>query len=202
MKFEDNVFQLNGNNVDAPAARGARNHTAQRKRREDFSEIEGRLLADGEKFPDLEKQNAATPKEEWFKTAYSNGQLKGPWDNVHEAHFLDMRDMSRQLFSTSTKGGVRAIDDLAHRIKNMRRFRGARVYPEVELSHTYMPTDYGGRERPQFKIIRWLMPGADGAMVEVPADPTKPLPTLTVIPHAKEVAEPSRQEELADAIPH
>ena len=55
------------------------------KRREDFSEIEGRLLADGEKFPDLEKQNAATPKEEWFKTAYSNGQLKGPWDNVHEA---------------------------------------------------------------------------------------------------------------------
>ena len=116
-------------------------------------------------------------------------------------HFLDMRRHKKAAVLGFDKGGVRAIDDLAHRIGNMQHFRGARVYPEVELSHTYMPTDYGRRERPQFKIIRWLMPGADGAMVEVPADPTKPLPTLTVIPHAKEVRAFAAGK-LADAIPH
>ena len=163
--------------------------------------VESRPLENGEPFPDLERQNAATPKEEWFKTAYSNGQLKGPWDNVHEVHLLDMRDMSRQLFSTSTKGGVRAIDDLAHRIKNMRRFpRGSRLSRGRAFPHLHA-NRLRRKERPQFKIIRWLMPGANGAMVEVPADPTKPLPAQTAIPHAKEVAEPSRQEELADDIP-
>jgi hypothetical protein len=55
----------------------------------------------------------------------------------------------------------------------MRSFRGANVYPIVTLSDTFMSTRFGGRQRPQFVIKRWVALGGEGAL-----PPTAP-PALT-----------------------
>jgi hypothetical protein len=67
------------------------------------------------------------------------------------------------------------VRELVAQTKLMRSYKGEHIYPLVELSHTFMPTNYGGRERPNLVVKGWVRFGEGGNLV-LPA-PNKP--TLT-----------------------
>src|SRR5262249_3800737 len=66
---------------------------------------------------------------------------------------------------------------LVAQTKLMRSYKGEFVYPLVELSHTFMPTSYGGRERPNLVIKNWVRFGEGGSLVL----PTPNKPALTTV---------------------
>jgi hypothetical protein len=127
---------------------------------------ETRVLAPGEKFPDLEKLNNATPRNEWHEDL--NGVLCGPWQRQHIVYLLDPATMDRYTFPTGTTGGAIAVRELVEKTTWMRRYRGQHVCPVVTLSDTFMKTRFGGRQRPHFIIKRWI---------ELDGDAEKALPT-------------------------
>jgi hypothetical protein len=66
------------------------------------------------------------------------------------------------------------------------------VIPIVKLADVYMPTAYGGRQRPDLKIMRWVTFGTE----------TKALPGDSSGVTLQPVQEPSLAEEMGDEIPH
>jgi hypothetical protein len=123
--------------------------------------------------------------------------------------------MEQLCFPTSSAGGHRAVRDLVDKITWMRRYRGQHVYPVITLSDTFMPTRYGGRQRPHFLIKRWIC--LDGGQVLPAPEPTARLEDLSATPEMeKKLATNKRgmthletstvksvtlQEELNDEIP-
>lgn len=150
--------------------------------------VETRILAPGEKFPDISELNEQVPKSEWGEGP--DGRPRGPWQSQHIVYLLNPQTMDRYTFPTGTVGGAIAVRDLVDKTNWMRKFRGAHVYPVVTLSDTFMKTRFGGRQRPHFLIKRWvgMGPAEDKAL---PA-PTSP---------AQAVTEPTLKEELSDSIP-
>jgi hypothetical protein len=63
----------------------------------------------------------------------------------------------------TTIGSAICVSELRRQVKLMRKFRGALVYPRVELSHVHMPTRWSpsGRERPHLIIKDWLTFGSN-----------------------------------------
>jgi hypothetical protein len=119
-----------------------------------------RILAPDEKFPDVDKLNAETPKDEWCTGP--DGKPKGPYENAFVLYLLDAETMQRYTYVASTIGGKRAVRELRDRVDWMRKFRGSNVYPAVVLADVFMPTDYGGRPRPHFEIMHWIQFGDAG----------------------------------------
>ena len=119
----------------------------------------GYYLKPGQKFPDIEQMNAATPKSEW-REAF--GKLKGPWEAQHIVRLLHPLSMDRYSFPTSTDGGHAAVLELRQRTRDMRKVRGEHVFALVRLRDTFFPTRYGGRQRPYFDIVRFVTFGDDG----------------------------------------
>ena len=152
----------------------------------DGQPIETHILEPGEKFPDIEKLNANTPQSEWREGP--DGKLHGPWQNSYVVYLLDMTNAERFTYIGSTTGGGIAVRDLTDRTRWMRSFRGATVYPIVTLSDTFMPTRFGGRQRPNFVIKRWITLGSDGALA-TPDAPALSGPQTVAEPTAKEVTE-------------
>jgi hypothetical protein len=130
----------------------------------DGQPVETRILEPGEKFPDVERMNQETPKDEW--TEGPDGKLRGPWQAQHILYLLDPQTMDKYTFPTGTAGGRIAIRELLEKLLWMRRLRGPGVYPVVLLSDTFMRTRFGGRQRPSFKIVRWVRLGGEGGQVE------------------------------------
>src|SRR5262249_25004620 len=71
--------------------------------------------------------------------------------------------LDKFTFATSTIGGARAVHELADKIAWMQRYRQPGVRPLVHLSNIFMPTKYGGRQRPHFIIVDWVAPSGDSA---------------------------------------
>src|SRR5262249_15176323 len=72
-------------------------------------------------------------------------------------------------FATGTIGGGMCVRDLVEKTRWIRQFRGAKVYPVVALSDTFMKTRFGGRQRPHFLIKRWITFGGSAALAEAEA---------------------------------
>jgi hypothetical protein len=157
---------------------------------DDGPPLETRLLGPGEKFPDIKKLNAETPQSEWRDGP--NGR-QGPWQAGYYVHFVNLTnmDMDRFTFPTSTIGGGIAVRELVDRTKLTRRFRGENVYPVITLGDKFMPTRFGGRQRPHFIHKQWITLGAAGAL------PVAPLPALTA-PDA-DPAQASNKTETPDS---
>jgi hypothetical protein len=160
-------------------------------------------LAPGEKFPDVEKMNEACPREEWRTDM--NGNPKGPWDAQHVIVMINFDTMTHYFFPTATTGGHIASSELAKAVKWRRRLVGAAVYPIVKLADTYMPAGYGGRQRPNFAIQRWISFGGDTAALPAPsAGVAAALDNFAQADEAK-TAEPEKKptvgEEMGDSIP-
>ena len=83
-----------------------------------------------------------------------DGQPKDPWQNTRFVYFVDPLTAEAYTFSTSTKGGRQAVIDLAEQIQRVRCARPGAV-PVVELRAAPMPTKFGKKSKPFFKVIDW-----------------------------------------------
>jgi len=137
--------------------------------------------------------NADTPKSEW-REAF--GKLKGPWEAQHIVRLLDPATMDRYSFPTSTNGGHASVAELRQRTRDMRKICGERVFAVVRLRDTFMPTAFGGRQRPHFEIVRFVTFGGDGSTVLAASD----APALTGPSAMKTVETPSAKEVVQDEI--
>jgi len=174
----------------------------------DGQPVETIILEPHQKFPDVEEMNEKVPKKEWVEGP--DGNMRGPWQAQHILYLLDPKTMDKYTFPTGTTGGRIAIRELVDKTTWMRRLRGPNVYAVVLPSDTFMNTKWGGRQRPHFKIVRWVSLGGEGGQVEAlpppPPPPTSkdaPAPQTTSQPDLplNEVKEPSLAEEMDDEIP-
>jgi hypothetical protein len=152
-------------------------HDIQRKVQkwlDDTGPAETKVLKPGEPWPDIEKMNAECPQSEWREKF---GKLQGPWQGEHVVLFFDPATMVRYWWPSpvTTIGSAVCVRELVAQTKLMRSFKGEHVYPLVDLSHTFMPTNYGGRERPNLVVKNWVRFGEGGSLV-LPA-PNKPVLT-------------------------
>jgi hypothetical protein len=158
----------------------------------DQQSVETRILAPGEKYPDIKKLNEECLPDEWSEGP--DGKPRGPWQAQHIVYLLNPLTLDRYTFPTGTMGGHRAVVDLVDKVKWKRRMCGGNVYPVVTLSDTFFPTRYGGRQRPHFIIQSWVGLGEDGTTQALPA----PAPNSTLPPPAnvKEQSAEKNQEDL------
>jgi hypothetical protein len=136
-------------------------------------------VAADQKWPDVDKLNAQCPKSEWQDGP--SGQPQGPWARTRIAYLVDLTTMEKFTYASGTVGADIAVRELRDRIRMMRRFRGDAVYPVVTLDDTFMATRFGGRQRPDFKIVRWIKLGPDHEALPAP------VPTALPPASAKEV---------------
>jgi len=83
-----------------------------------------------------------------------------PWQNSREALLINPHSCAAYTFCTASAGGRSAVDDLQNAVRNARRVR-AGVVPMISLEWQPMPTDYGIKSKPYFKIVDWSIPGAE-----------------------------------------
>jgi len=180
--------------------------------------IETIILEPHQKFPNIEEMNEKTPREEWVED--QNGEPCGPWQAQHILYLLDLKTMEKYTYPTGTTGGRIAVRDLRDKLIWMRKWRGPTTYPMVLLSDTFMKTNWGGRQRPHLKIVRWVQLGGEGGEVKALPPSTPPAaaqqqldmfaksankPTQQTTSQSdlplNEVKEPSLAEEMNDEIP-
>jgi hypothetical protein len=151
-----------------------------------------RILAPGEKFPDVSSLNDAVAKSEWREW---QGTLRGPWACQHIVRFLDLATMTKYWWPspTTTVGSARCVSELADQVKWMRRYRGQLVYAVVTLSDTFMPTRFGGRQRPDLPVKRWITFGDGGNALPATDQPLLP-------GGGQEVKPPSAKEATGDEV--
>jgi len=158
--------------------------------------VEVITLRANEPFPDIEQMNANTAKSEWRMDP--SGNLRGPWQAQHTAHLLDPKSMDRANYPTSTIGGAICMREVVSKTQWMRKLRGQEtIFPVITLADTFMPTRFGGRQRPHFNIVRFVTfggPGTPAATIEDPVEAMKLLKPQTVAP-------PRAKEATGDSIP-
>jgi hypothetical protein len=176
--------------------------------------VETITLKPGEPWPDVGEMNRTCP-DEWFSKF---GKLTGPWAGEHVVLFADLNSMAGYWWPSPTTniGASRCIRDLMGQTRRKRSLLGGQlVFPIVELSHTFMPTAYGGRERPHLIVQKWVTFGdgksalPDRSTMEVleepPAPTAAPTTAATTAPTAtattKAVERPSLKDELDDELP-
>jgi hypothetical protein len=164
--------------------------------------VEKIIVEPGKKFPNVEAMNNAAPRSEWREY---RGKMIGPWQMEYVVYLLDAATLDSYWFPTSTTGGGMCCRDIARKIAWMRQYRGPKVSAVVTLSDTFMNTQWGGRQRPHFQIVRWI--GFDQAAAPE-VKPPAPKPVLESgaaatpeTPPWKEIKEPTLAEEMGDAIP-
>jgi hypothetical protein len=132
------------------------------------------VLEPGERFPDTEAWNEALPRSEWVKGF--NGP-EGPWKPQQIVYLLNPKSMKQYHWADWTIGGGIAIREAIGAIQEMRKFRPGAA-PVVELSTTFMPTRFEGRQRPDFIIHSWVaLPSEEQQPAALPAPAAAPAPT-------------------------
>jgi hypothetical protein len=167
----------------------------------DKKPVETRTLEPGEKIPDIKALNDACPKSEWGEY---NGKPQGPWQFQYVTYLVDLVTMDRYTFPTGTTGGAICTRDLADKVRLMRRFRGQHVFAVLTLADTFMPTNFGGRQRPHFIIKRWVqIGGGDTPALPAPHPTPPPIEAATEpLPGMKTVEEPTLSEKMGgDEVP-
>jgi hypothetical protein len=98
------------------------------------------------------------PEETWPMGL--DGKPSCPWKWTQFLYLLDADTGETLTFSSSTSGGKIAISDLTQQIKSM-RFMKPGAIPVIELQSVMMPTKFGKKPRPSFKITGWRVRGND-----------------------------------------
>jgi hypothetical protein len=129
---------------------------------------ETRVVAPGDFFPDVEKLNAEASQEEW-RDAF--GKRVGPWQNSILLYLFDPKTLEGFTWPTSTAGGFRAIDELLNRVNRARKLQGDNIFPLVTLADAHMNTQFGGRQRPSFKVARFIALGGGQGRSLLAAEP-------------------------------
>jgi hypothetical protein len=181
------------------------------QRWQDQQPIETIPIASEQPFPDIDAMNEKVPRKEW--TNGPDGQPRGPYHACSVVYLVNLNTMDRYSFPapTVTIGSSIAVRELRDKIMFMRRLRGPNAYPVIVLSDTFFPTRFGGRQRPHFKIVRWISHGGEGGQVEALPPPTSKerQPDLFANEPAQQTTsqadlplnKPSLAEEMDDEIP-
>jgi hypothetical protein len=169
------------------------------------------IVEPGHKWPNIDTLNKACPESEWAKDF--NGVLRGPWQRQRATYFVDLNTMRKYTWPVpvETVGADICIREFRDRVAMMRQFRGEHVYAVVTLGDTFMPTRYGGRQRPDFVIKRWILLGPRATALPAPPAPTPSLPAQAQTTQSAEpvnpqcgiqtVEPPSLSEQMGDEVP-
>jgi hypothetical protein len=154
-----------------------------------------RILAMNEPFPDVEVLNSQVPESEWRDNF---GQKKGPHENAYVAYLFDLATKTIYTFISSTKGGHKCFRVLKQDVQVLRKTEGAHVYPKATLTDVWFTPNFGGKQRPHFKICgHWSPPGSTP-----PTVPQQPAPRIDA-PKAPACApaKPKANADMDDDIP-
>jgi hypothetical protein len=178
--------------TDLPSVLIALSTTKAAQHWQDQKPIKTIVKEPGRRLPDVEELNAKIPKKKW-ETGL-DGEPRAPWVIQHIVYLLDPRDASVFTYLNSTAGARSAVRELMDKVAMMRKLRNANVVPLIELSAKSMPTKFGTKLRPFFKVVDWRdLSGEPQAAI---TSPTRPM--LDVGASVKPV---SLKEEMADEIP-
>ena len=83
-----------------------------------------------------------------------SGNPSPPWKWNIWVYLMDVASGETLTFSTGTSGGRVAVGELTAQIKSMRGMQPGAM-PIVELQSVQMPTKFGRKPRPFFKIVSW-----------------------------------------------
>jgi hypothetical protein len=83
------------------------------------------------------------------------GQPSDPWKDTRYLHLLDQRTGTDYTFVTDTNGGRKGIADLKGAIANV-RYAHPVAMPIVIPESVDMKTQYGTKQRPQFRVVDWI----------------------------------------------
>jgi hypothetical protein len=98
-----------------------------------------------------------------------DGRPADPLQNSREVLLVNPTTFETYTFCTSSFGGRRSVDELDSAIRNARRIRPDAV-PLVSLESQPMPTRFGVKSRPYFRILRWDTGGAEQPAIAPPAN--------------------------------
>ena len=108
-----------------------------------------------------------------------DGRPADPLQDSREILFANPTTFEAYTFCTSSLGGRRSVDELDSAMRNARRIRPDAV-PLVSLESQPMPTRFGVKCRPYFRILNWSTPGAEQPAIAPPVnDLDDPIPDLS-----------------------
>ena len=139
--------------------------------------VETIFVPRGAKWPNVAKMNEGC-KAEWVEKF---GKLQGPYQASRVVYFLDLNTMERFTFPSPTWGAELAFREFRDAWNDMKTLRGDDVYAVVTLGDTYMSNSYGGRQRPAYKVKRYIKIGPDGrieAVIPLSAPDASPVRTI------------------------
>jgi hypothetical protein len=153
----------------------------------------------GEKFPNLKERNENTPGEEWVLDV-DGKTMKGPYAPEHQVYLIN-RTMDELTFVTSTIGGSIAVDELNKKTRNLHAYYNDNsLRLVVKLSNIFMPTGYGGLQRPHFVYLRAVKFGGGGAIVQLPNPLADSLDQFAAGDDPQAVKKPTAKEITGDEI--
>jgi len=117
----------------------------------------------GRRLPDREELGY-NDKSEW--EIGPDGEPKDCWQNTRWVYLVDPVTAKGFTFTTSSWGGRGAVADLGDQISRMRTVH-ADAAPIVELRAAEMPTKFGRKSKPVFKVVGWKSASGGGAPAPV-----------------------------------
>jgi len=153
LKFNDRHWTKGkeGTEVEKGTALAALSTTAALVKWANGKPIEYRMRQPGGRLPEREELGDL---DECQWEVGPDGNPKDPWQNTRFVYLVDPTTAEAYTFSTSSWGGRQAVADLADQIQRMRCGRPGAV-PIVELDVAPMPTKFGIKSKPFFKVIDW-----------------------------------------------
>jgi hypothetical protein len=137
---------------------------------EDKRPVESVAREKGKRFPERDDLSMWEDKSGW-KIGLS-GDIEDPWRNTRYVYLIEPTTMALYTYSTSSAGGRNAVRDLGDNIARARKTHGnPNLVPLVELSAEIMPTKFGKKSKPLFKIVEW-----GGGAAPIGAGPDEPPP--------------------------
>lgn len=127
------------------------------------------LVPPSQKWPDINKLNEACPKSEWQEGP--DGRMRGQWQRARVTYLVDFETMERFTHASGTVGTDICVREFRDKVRTMRRLRGEHVYAVVTLTDRFMSTRFGGRQRPDFKIMRWISFDPEDKVLPAPTSP-------------------------------
>ena len=113
--------------------------------------VEARIRKPGAPFPTRDALGH-TDENQWERRP--DGKPRDCWQLTKFVYLIDSTSGELFTFVTTSGGGQSAIADLADTILFMRGARPGAV-PLVELSDADMPTRFGMKSRPVFRVVGW-----------------------------------------------
>lgn len=140
-----------------------------------FPDVNNRL-------PDAEDVNERIPQENW--PVGPDGEPEPPWKLTWFVYLINTLSYERYTFVSTSKGGARACSDLIDATDVAREVNdNPKMRPIVELSSVKWKTQFGNRDRPHFRIIKWT----GGAAAPVAPQVEAPPPAAQIEPPKKPV---------------